>query len=69
MPMITSIEDRLSSVDAAAAHLAIPQGAFETRHQPGREVGVVDGLVSVTQRAWRLDVGVGKRDAGPVVEQ
>jgi len=48
-------EDRLSfSHFLATARLAIPQGAFETRHQPGREVSVVDGLMAVTQRAWGL---------------
>jgi hypothetical protein len=48
---------------AATARFAMPHGDF-TRDQPGRELGVVDGLVSVTQRAWRLDLGIGKRDDG-----
>jgi len=57
----------------ACPRLAMPQGAFETRHQPGREVSLVDGLVSVTQRAWGLRVGtgveIGMFDAGVVAPQ
>jgi hypothetical protein len=60
----TNTEDRLSARHiAATARLAMPQGAFETRHQLGREVSVLDGLISVTQRAWGLHLEASKRDA------
>ena len=69
MQTSTRNEDRSSSRPlAATAPLAMPRRAF-TRDQSGRDLSVVDGLVSVTERAWRLAVGLAKGDAGPVVEQ
>ena len=69
MQTSTRNQDRSTSRDVAAtARLAIMRGAFAL-DQPGSELSVVDGLVSVTQRAWRLDLGVGKHDAGLVVAQ
>jgi hypothetical protein len=66
MQTSTNTEHRLSSRHfVATARLAIPQGAFETRHQPGREVSVVDGLIAVTRThgafAWKSMSATGPR--------
>jgi hypothetical protein len=63
-------QDALSARHVATSfRVAMPQDAFEVRHQPGRQLGVVDGLVSVTQRAWGLYAETGARDAATVTQQ
>jgi hypothetical protein len=70
MQTSTNTEHRLSSRHfVTTARLAIPQGAFETRHQPGREVSVVDGLIAVTQHAWGFRVEIDERDEAAVAGQ
>jgi len=43
---------------ACAVHstygVAIPHAVADTQDEPGRELSIVDGLVSVTRRAWTL---------------
>ena len=70
MQTSTSTTDRLSAPQLATTSLlAMPRGAFETRHQPGREVSVVDGLMSVTQHAWDLPVAIGEREGNVAAVQ
>ena len=39
------------AVQRGIPSVAIPQCASETRHTPGREVGIAEDLISVTERA------------------
>ena len=70
MQTSTSATEQSSARELATTALhAMPRGAFETRHRAGREVSVVDGLMSVTQRAWNLRFETDAPDAGVAAGQ
>jgi hypothetical protein len=69
MQTSTRTEDRSTFRHVSAIARLMNPGCALTQHEPGRKLGVVDGLVSVTQRAWGLAVEGVNWNTAPVVAQ
>jgi hypothetical protein len=64
--MLLNTDYRMSIACAATSNYGVAvRRLWDIHCQPGRKIGIADGLLSVTQRAWRLGSRRTKRNAAP----